>query len=190
MILFSTNCAVTKFSRPCFNTIFLNIQVTCSLNVDWDRTPQHGSPKQKRNYSISFNSHCWDIKLQRVQVLISLEHDSAIAICWFESNYMKLNTEKCHLLISGNKNEHMWAKVGNDKIWESNTVKLLGITIDNQLKFNEHVLNICKKASRKLSALSRMSSFLNFDKKIIILRLFFSLNSSIDHQSGCFMAEK
>ena len=62
---------------------------------------------------------------------------------------MKLNTNKCHLLISGHKYEHMWAKIGNDIIWESNTVKLLGITINNQLKFNEHVLNICKKSQQK-----------------------------------------
>ena len=86
---------------------------------------------------------------------------------------MKLNTDKYHLLVSGNKNEHMLAKVGNDKIWESRTVKFLGVTIDNQLKFNEHVPNICKKASRKLSALSRMSSFLSFDKKIIIFKELF-----------------
>ena len=86
---------------------------------------------------------------------------------------MKLNTDKCHILVSDNKNEHMWAKVGNDKIWESKTVKLLGVTIDNQLKFNEHVLNIRKKAIRKLSALSRMSSFLSFDKKRIIFKAFF-----------------
>ena len=52
---------------------------------------------------------------------------------------MKLNTDKYHLIVSGKNNEHMWAKVGNDKIWESRTVKLLGVTIDNQLKFNEHV---------------------------------------------------
>ena len=38
---------------------------------------------------------------------------------------MKLNTDKCHLLISSNKNEHIWAKVGNEKIWESNSLKLL-----------------------------------------------------------------
>ena len=42
---------------------------------------------------------------------------------------MKLKTYKCHPLISGNKNEHIWAKVGNEKIWESNSVKLLEITI-------------------------------------------------------------
>ena len=104
------------------------------------------------------------------QVLLRLEHDSALAICWFERNYMKLNTDKCHLLISGNKNEHIWAKVGNEKILESKPVNLLGITIDNKLKFNEHVTNICMKASRKISALSRISSFLSFDKKRIIFK--------------------
>ena len=75
--------------------------------------------------------------------------------------------------MSRKKNEHIWAKVGNEKIWDSNPVKLLGITIDNKLKFNEHVTNICMKASRKISALSGMSNFLSFDKKRIIFKAFF-----------------
>ena len=29
-----------------------------------------------------------------------LEHDSYLATKWFENNYMKLNQDKCHLLIS------------------------------------------------------------------------------------------
>ena len=48
-------------------------------------------------------------------------------------NYMKLNTDKCHVLISG-KNEKMLAKLVRDRVWESNDVKLLGITLDNNLK--------------------------------------------------------
>ena len=35
---------------------------------------------------------------------------------------MKLNTEKCHLLISGNKSEHIWIKIGDNKILERNKV--------------------------------------------------------------------
>ena len=58
---------------------------------------------------------------------------------------MKRNTDKCHLLISGNKNEQMWIKLDRDIAWESNDAKLLGITIDNNLKFD--VSNICSKAS-------------------------------------------
>ena len=94
------------------------------------------------------------------------------AIIWFDNNYMKLNTEKCHLLISGNKIKHIWSKVGESKIWEENKVKLLGITIDNKLKFDEHVSNICLKAGRKLSALTRMVRFLTFEKRRILLKAF------------------
>ena len=33
--------------------------------------------------------------------------------------------------------------------------KILGIAIDNKLKFKSHVKNLCKKASQKIWALSR-----------------------------------
>ena len=49
--------------------------------------------------------------------------------------------------------EHLWTKIGNNRIWENRTVKLLGITIDNELKFDEHLSNVCLKANRKLSNL-------------------------------------
>ena len=39
-------------------------------------------------------------------------------------NYMKLNTDKCHLLMSGNKKEQIWAKLDRDTIWESNNAKI------------------------------------------------------------------
>ena len=45
---------------------------------------------------------------------------------------MKLNTDKCHLLISVSKHEHMWAKTGQEIVLENNTFKLPG---DNHLKF-------------------------------------------------------
>ena len=86
---------------------------------------------------------------------------------------MKLNTDKCHLIIGGNKSEHIWIQLGEDKIWESGQVKLLGVTLDNQLKFDRHVLNICKKAGRKLSALTRMMPYLSFEKKRRLLKTFF-----------------
>ena len=49
-----------------------------------------------------------------------------------------------HAFVSGNKHEHMWAKIGDDQIWESRTVKLLGVTIDNELRFDEYISNVCK----------------------------------------------
>ena len=76
--------------------------------------------------------------------------------------YMKLNTDKCNLLVSGNKNGRIWAKLDRDIVWESNNVKLLGITLNNKLKFDKHVSNICSKANRKLSTLTRVAKFFQF----------------------------
>ena len=69
-----------------------------------------------------------------------MERNPNIAIDWFQSNYMKMNSDKCHLLVAGHKFEQIWAKIGTDLIWESNSVKLPGKTIDNHLKFDKHVL--------------------------------------------------
>ena len=49
---------------------------------------------------------------------------------------------------------NMWLDVGNNRIWETKSVKMLGILIDNSLKFDNYVAEICRKASRKLTALA------------------------------------
>ena len=79
-----------------------------------------------------------------------LEHNTALAFEWFENIFMKLNQDKCHLLVFGHKHETVWAKIGEMKIWEYNKQKLLGVVIDRNLNFAEYLFDLCKKAGRKL----------------------------------------
>ena len=58
-------------------------------------------------------------------VLKSLEKNSMLAVRWFENSYIKLHTDKCHLIVSVYKHEQVWANIGKDLIWESNDVKFL-----------------------------------------------------------------
>ena len=95
------------------------------------------------------------------ELVKKLEENSDLAINWFQNNYMKLNTDKCHLLVSGSKYEHFWTQIGKDKIKENNKVKFLGMTTDNSLKFDTNINNICTEVSQKLSVLSRMRNILN-----------------------------
>ena len=67
-------------------------------------------------------------------------------------------------MISRKKNEQMWENLDADRVWERNDVKLLGITLDNNLKFDRHMPNIHSKANRNLSALTRVAKFLPFKK--------------------------
>ena len=54
----------------------------------------------------------------------------------------------------------------------SKTEVLLGITIDHELKFDDHVNRLCKKASLKLNVLARIAPFMNVSKKRIIMKSF------------------
>ena len=93
-------------------------------------------------------------------------------MAWFENNYMKLNTDKCHLLMAGHKFEPTWVTVGPYKKWEDHSVKLLRVSIDNELKLDKHVLNIIRKANSKLSARSRLTKFMTLQKKRSLYKAF------------------
>ena len=101
-----------------------------------------------------------------------LEHDTSLAVEWFENNFMKLNQDKCHLLVSGHKHETVWAKIGETKIWESTKQKLFGVVIDRNLNFDEYFFDLSKKAGRKLSVLARLSNYMSFEKIKILLKAF------------------
>ena len=65
-------------------------------------------------------------------------------------------------------------------LWKSSTetannicVKLLVVKIDSKLTCVTHVNNICKKAGQKLNALSKIAPYLDFDKKRLLLNVFF-----------------
>ena len=77
------------------------------------------------------------------ELMLRLEHDSLLAIEWFENNFMKLNEDKCHYLLSGYKHEMLCSQIGSSKIWESNEQKLLGVVIDRNLSFDTHISQIC-----------------------------------------------
>ena len=102
-----------------------------------------------------------------------LEHQSNIDLKWFEDKNMKINSGKGHLFVSDKKHLQMWAKIGDDKIWESKTIMLFGITIENELKFDEHISNVCMKAQRKHTMLRKIRKYLAFDKLQILFKTFF-----------------
>ena len=107
-----------------------------------------------------------------VNLLHNLENDTMSAIVRFELNYMKLYQAKCHFLISGNTPEYLWARVGEHVIWESAQEKLLWLTIDKNLNFEAHLLDVCKKASVKVTALARLVKLVPFKKKKLLMKSF------------------
>ena len=104
-------------------------------------------------------------------LLNSLELDTEILVKWFRDNYLKLNADKCHLLVSGHSKD-IYINVEEEIIECEPSVKLLGVTLDSKLNLNEHVSKICKKASQKLHALARISNYICQDKLRMIMKAF------------------
>ena len=66
----------------------------------------------------------------------------------------------------------MFANIGERRIWEKGQQKLLGVTIDKNLKFKKHILKQCKKAGKKLSALGRVCHILNLESRSSLMKAF------------------
>ena len=66
-------------------------------------------------------------------VVNNLEQSSAILFEWLSNNYMKVNTGKRYLLLSGNS--RATATIDNRYIESEDGQVLLGITIDSNLTF-------------------------------------------------------
>ena len=103
-------------------------------------------------------------------VVNNLERSSSILFKWLNDNYMKVNTGKGHLLVSGNV--RATAKIDSNYTESEKEQVLLGITIDSSLTFENHINNICKRASQKLNALARVAPYMNMQKRRIIMKSF------------------
>ena len=55
---------------------------------------------------------------------------------------MKLNIDKCHLLVSGQKYENVLVKMEDEKIQESAKQKLRRIEIGRNLNFDDQVISL------------------------------------------------
>ena len=109
-------------------------------------------------------------KIDGRSVVDELEISSSILFTWLKNNYMKVNTNKSHLLLSGKNN--LTTNIDGNVIESEDNQVLLGITIDSNLSLNKHINNLCKRASAKLNALARISGYMNLPKHRIIIKSF------------------
>ena len=91
---------------------------------------------------------------------------------WFENNSMGENPDKFQMFLGTNQFSNKCLNINGMKCITKKAVKLLGINIDWKLNFNSHVDIICTKANRKLKALYRLRSKLDFSQKLVLYNSF------------------
>ena len=111
------------------------------------------------------------------EVAICIEDDMREAMNWYKRNEMVANPDKFQLIFFGLKEYHeLCIDIHGNIIKMSDTVKLLGVTIDSKLNFNGHIKTICQKTKNKVRAFSRIARYLDFQKASLLYNSFILTN--------------
>ena len=89
------------------------------------------------------------------RLLKTLEQESESAVSWLKQNELIVNADKFQAIILNKKESEAKYKltIDNNDIESTKSVKLLGITINDRLRFDQHISNLCSKAAMQLNAL-------------------------------------
>ena len=117
-------------------------------------------------------------------VISELKSISTKLFPWFQYYYVKANPGKCHLLLSSKTPTDI--STGDASIKTSTKETLLGILIDSELSFDQHISSICSKASRKLHDLGRIASFMPFNKRRTLMKAFIEFQFNYSPLIGMF----
>lgn len=90
---------------------------------------------------------------------------------WLSEMKLKANVEKTKfMIINEKKKENIKLRINNEEIKRTNSMKYLGVIIDEKLEFKEHFDYICKQMAKKVGFLGRISKKLAIETKIIIYK--------------------
>ena len=81
---------------------------------------------------------------------------------------MKVNPQTSHFCLSLKtpKKGIFWWSLGRIKF------NLLGIQVDSEFTFDEHICSICNDVGKKIAVLSRLVNYMSFDKRRMVMKAF------------------
>ena len=85
---------------------------------------------------------------------------------------MKPNPDKYQAMVLGKTEDKLNFKLANIDIKTTEKTCLLGVVLDNELKFDDHISSICRKVSAQISALNRLKNILPLKAKESLYRAF------------------
>ena len=104
-----------------------------------------------------------------------LKSETAILNKWFYEKFLVLNGDKSKLItFKANRSnlEESKIQISGSNIKESKNVKLLGVTLDYQIRLEEHIKVFCKDAGKKVNTLARIASYMDKSKQILLMKTF------------------
>ena len=103
---------------------------------------------------------------------------------WMNSNFLKLNNDKTDVILIGSRHQHSLFKMehitlnGHD-LPLSESVRDLGVILDNRLNMNDHITSVCKSANYHLRNIAKIRRYLSESDAVKVIHALVS--SRIDY---------
>ena len=101
---------------------------------------------------------------------LEVQASAAKLLHWFKNNHLKANPGKSHILLGTNKFEIV--SIDGVPLAASSHEKFVGVTIDSELKLENHIKKLCLKVDKKNKVLCHMSSSMSLEKRRTLMKAF------------------
>ena len=111
--------------------------------------------------------HSSSASLEKIQ--LSLQQSLDDIFSWCNSNRMLLHPKKSKSMIITSRQKHQLQpltldlKLGTERVEQVNSHRVLGVTIDHELRWHIHIQNVCKRISQNLYLLSKLNHYVDTD---------------------------
>ena len=131
-----------------------------------------------------------DVSLDKV--VGDLTKDANISIDWLTNNDMIANPSKFQAIFPTKlKNQqNISIQIKDKTISSSNEVEVLGLTIDENIKFEKYISKICQSASGQLHAIYRLNRYLKPETRTLVINSFILSNFSYCPLTWCFLSAR
>jgi len=100
-----------------------------------------------------------------------LQKDIDSVIQWMEMRLLRLNTTKCKAMTYGRRPGICTSySISSDAVEKIESIKDLGVTFDNKLKFDKHINKKIKKAYQTLGIVKRNFIYLTPDSFVTLYK--------------------
>ena len=112
------------------------------------------------------------------RLLKTLEQECESAVSWFKQNEMIVNAETFRAIILNRKESEAKYELilDNNDIESTKSLKLLGITIDDRQRVDQHISSLCSKAAMELNVLGRLQKYMGKPEKVAVVKSFIYAN--------------
>ena len=105
-------------------------------------------------------------------VISELTKEAENVSYWYRANLLHAKSKKYQVLtmtprdIDKEAKDEWTVDIDNQKLKPTANLRILGVNIDDQLRFTEHISDICKKPSRKIGVLARVRNLISCKTKL------------------------